>query len=49
MEYDIALLTLETEFYIGSYVQPIEMPAAQEIFDGKFCTVSGWGKISEGV
>ncbi|XP_035693354.1 trypsin-like [Branchiostoma floridae] len=46
---DIALLELETPITIGSHVGTVNLPDAEsDVSGGTTCTVTGWGRTSEG-
>lgn len=44
-EYDFSLLQLAEPLNYTSRIQPIELPALDDVFeDRQHCVVSGWGK-----
>uniref|UniRef100_A0A4W3GS22 Peptidase S1 domain-containing protein n=1 Tax=Callorhinchus milii TaxID=7868 RepID=A0A4W3GS22_CALMI len=48
LDYDVALLAVNTSISFSSLVQPVCLPSPTHSFStGKNCTVTGWGYLSE--
>lgn len=45
---DAALIKLVDPVKMNKYVQPIELAENSDDFDGKTCTITGWGIVTEG-
>uniref|UniRef100_U5EGR6 trypsin n=1 Tax=Corethrella appendiculata TaxID=1370023 RepID=U5EGR6_9DIPT len=50
IDYDFAIIELETEIQFDETKQPIELPEQdEEVVDGTLCKVSGWGDTKNGM
>jgi len=47
MDFDIALLQVDSAFTLNTCVRPLPLPS-RDVSDGTMCTISGWGRTREG-
>lgn len=48
-DYDLALVRLDKPLESAPNIQPICLPNSDELLTGKVATITGWGRLKEGI